>query len=91
MIRPLTPSYAIWKSLGAANRLPQNFMHLEIDWCKIIGLRNRIVHDYFNSGRNGMMLLHRDIRCNHPCDPLRRNQGLQLTTHESPESKWDEA
>ena len=34
----------------AANRLPQNFktQHSEIKWPKIIGLRHRIVHDYFN-------------------------------------------
>jgi uncharacterized protein with HEPN domain len=35
----------------AANRLPENFrtqQHSEIEWRKIIGLRNRIVHDYFN-------------------------------------------
>jgi len=34
----------------AANRLPQNFkiQHSEIEWPQIIGLRHRIVHDYFN-------------------------------------------
>lgn len=34
----------------AANRLPQDFktQHLDIQWSKIIGLRHRIVHDYFN-------------------------------------------
>ena len=34
----------------AANRLPEDFraQHPEIEWRKIIGLRNRIVHDYFN-------------------------------------------
>ena len=34
----------------AANRIPKDFRtrHSEIDWHKIIGLRNRIVHDYFN-------------------------------------------
>ena len=34
----------------AANRLPGDFraQHHEIEWRKIIGLRNRIVHDYFN-------------------------------------------
>jgi len=33
----------------AANRLPQDFTdrHPEIEWRKIIGLRHRIVHDYF--------------------------------------------
>ena len=34
----------------AANRLPQNFrrQYPEIKWPQIIGLRHRIVHDYFN-------------------------------------------
>ena len=34
----------------AANRLPQSFrtQHAGIQWSKIIGLRHRIVHDYFN-------------------------------------------
>ena len=33
----------------AANRLPTNFKekHPEIDWHKIVGLRHRIVHEYF--------------------------------------------
>ena len=33
----------------AANRLPDEFCarHDEIEWRKIIGLRHRIVHDYF--------------------------------------------
>ena len=33
----------------AANRLPEEFKdyHQDIDWHKIRGLRNRIVHDYF--------------------------------------------
>ena len=33
----------------AANRLPDEFYtkHTEIEWRKIIGLRHRIVHDYF--------------------------------------------
>lgn len=33
----------------AANRLPTEFTetHSEIEWKKIIGLRHRIVHDYF--------------------------------------------
>ena len=32
----------------AANRLPEDFKdnHHEIDWFRIIGFRNRIVHDY---------------------------------------------
>jgi uncharacterized protein with HEPN domain len=34
----------------AANRLTDDFrvQHPEIEWRKIIGLRNRIVHDYFS-------------------------------------------
>jgi len=34
----------------AANRLPRDFttQHSGIEWPKIIGLRHRIVHDYFN-------------------------------------------
>lgn len=33
----------------AANRLPIDFkiLHPEIEWHRIIGFRNRIVHDYF--------------------------------------------
>lgn len=33
----------------AANRLPEDFKegHLDIDWHRIRGFRNRIVHDYF--------------------------------------------
>jgi len=33
----------------AAARLPEDFtdQHSEIEWIKIIGLRNRIVHEYF--------------------------------------------
>ena len=33
----------------AANRLPEDFKnsHHEIDWLRIKGFRNRIVHDYF--------------------------------------------
>jgi len=33
----------------AANRLPEEFreLHRNIDWYKIRGFRNRIVHDYF--------------------------------------------
>jgi uncharacterized protein with HEPN domain len=34
----------------AANRLPQTFKNQfpDMEWPKIIGLRHRIVHDYFN-------------------------------------------
>ena len=33
----------------AANRLPKDFINerSEIEWGKVIGLRNRIVHEYF--------------------------------------------
>jgi uncharacterized protein with HEPN domain len=33
----------------AANRLPEEFTehHSDIEWYKIIGLRHRVVHDYF--------------------------------------------
>ena len=33
----------------ASNRLPQEFkqVHTEVDWGRIKGFRNRIVHDYF--------------------------------------------
>lgn len=33
----------------AANRIPESFtaQHSEIAWRRIVGLRNRIVHDYF--------------------------------------------
>ena len=33
----------------AANRLPDDFKteHSEIEWTKIVGLRHRIVHEYF--------------------------------------------
>ena len=33
----------------AANRLPEDFkrQHATVEWTKIVGLRHRIVHDYF--------------------------------------------
>jgi len=33
----------------AANRIPRSFQqqHPEIEWRQIIGLRNRVIHDYF--------------------------------------------
>ena len=33
----------------AANRLPDDFKerHSEIEWYKVVGLRNRIIHEYF--------------------------------------------
>jgi uncharacterized protein with HEPN domain len=38
----------------AANRLPENFKdsHPEIDWHRIRGFRNRIIHDYFGIDYN---------------------------------------
>jgi uncharacterized protein with HEPN domain len=47
----LEKEFKYFKIIGeAANRLPQNFktQHSGIEWPKIIGLRHRIVHDYFN-------------------------------------------
>jgi uncharacterized protein with HEPN domain len=44
---------AVVRNLGiigeAASRLPDDFKakHSEIEWVKIVGLRHRIVHDYF--------------------------------------------
>ena len=37
----------------AANRLPEDFTHqqTDIEWKKIVGLRHRIVHDYFDIDR----------------------------------------
>ncbi len=33
----------------AANRLPDDFKekHSQVEWYKVVGLRNRIIHDYF--------------------------------------------
>ena len=33
----------------AATRLPEDFkaQHREVEWSQIVGLRNRIIHDYF--------------------------------------------
>ncbi len=33
----------------AANRLPEEFKgkHPQVEWRKVVGLRNRIIHDYF--------------------------------------------
>ncbi len=38
----------------AANRLPEEFVtkYSEIEWPKIVGLRHRIVHDYFGVDLN---------------------------------------
>jgi uncharacterized protein with HEPN domain len=55
----------------AANRLPADFKekHPEIDWHKIVGLRHRIVHDYFSIDiqiiwqilRNDLPVLHKAL------------------------------
>jgi len=38
----------------AANRLPEEFkdMHPDVDWHRIRGFRNRIIHDYFGIDYN---------------------------------------
>jgi len=48
----------------AANRLPEEFResHSDIEWHKIIGLRNRIVHEYFGVDLEIIwQILHRDL------------------------------
>jgi uncharacterized protein with HEPN domain len=48
----------------AANRLPDEFKdgHPEIEWHKVIGLRNRIVRDYFGIDLEIIwQILHRDL------------------------------
>ena len=55
----------------AANRLPNEFkeLHNNIEWYKIIGLRNRIVHEYmgvdtsiiWNISKDFLPLFHNDI------------------------------
>jgi hypothetical protein len=50
MRRRLTRLCEISKSSGRPHRLPEDFrkQYPEIKWPQIIGLRHRIVHDYFN-------------------------------------------
>lgn len=48
----------------AANRLPEEFTenHSDIEWFKIIGLRHRVVHDYFGVDLEIVwQILHRDL------------------------------
>src|SRR4030042_5121271 len=48
----------------AANRLPDEFKdeHSEIEWYKVVGLRNRIVHEYFGIDLEIIwQILHRDF------------------------------
>ena len=48
----------------AANRLPDEFKdeHCEIEWHKVVGLRNRIIHDYFGIDLEIIwQILHRDL------------------------------
>jgi len=50
----------------AANRLPDEFKesHCDIEWHKIVGLRNRIVHEYFGIDLEIVwQILHRDLPC----------------------------
>ncbi|MCC8408705.1 DUF86 domain-containing protein [Mucilaginibacter sp. UR6-1] len=50
----------------AANRLPEDFRDAnpEIDWHKIRGLRNRIVHDYFGIDYNIIWSIKQDYLAN---------------------------
>ena len=48
----------------AANRLPDEFKesHSEIEWFKIVGLRHRIVHEYFGVDLQIIwQILHKDL------------------------------
>lgn len=48
----------------AANRLPDEFKdrHSEIEWYKVVGLRNRIVHEYFGIDLEIIwQILHNDL------------------------------
>ncbi len=48
----------------AANRLPDEFKesHSEIEWYKIVGLRHRIVHEYFGVDLQIIwQILHKDL------------------------------
>lgn len=49
----------------AANRLGEEFRdaHREIEWYKVVGLRNRIVHEYFGVDLEIVwQILHHDLR-----------------------------
>jgi len=48
----------------AASRLPDEFKesHSDVEWHKIVGLRNRIVHEYFGIDLDIIwQILHRDL------------------------------
>jgi uncharacterized protein with HEPN domain len=48
----------------AANRLPDKFReeHPQVPWHKIVGLRNRIIHDYFGIDLNIIwQIIHSDL------------------------------
>ncbi|MEN6577734.1 MAG: DUF86 domain-containing protein [Phycisphaerales bacterium] len=48
----------------AANRLPDEFKerHADVEWHKVVGLRNRIVHEYFGIDLEIIwQILHRDL------------------------------
>ncbi|HNS19991.1 MAG TPA: DUF86 domain-containing protein [Sedimentisphaerales bacterium] len=48
----------------AANRLPDEFKesHSDIEWYKVVGLRNRVVHEYFGIDLDIIwQILHRDL------------------------------
>lgn len=48
----------------AANRLPDEFKgkHPEVEWHKVVGLRNRIIHDYFGIDLEIIwQIIHRDL------------------------------
>ena len=53
-LRDLRTSDAVVRNLEiigeAANQLPADFkqQHADVEWIKIVGLRHRIVHDYFD-------------------------------------------
>jgi uncharacterized protein with HEPN domain len=58
----------------AANRLPINFkiLHPEIEWHRIIGFRNRIVHDYFGIDHSIVW----EIKISYLPDLIRKLQSL---------------
>jgi len=48
----------------AANRLPEQFRekHPQVPWHKVVGLRNRIIHDYFGIDINIIwQIIHSDL------------------------------
>ena len=58
----------------AANRLPDDFKekHSEIEWYKVVGLRHRIIHEYFGIDLEIIwQLVHADL-------PVLRDMLLQI-------------